>query len=293
MNTVRTTLLLAALTGLLLAAGKLVGGNAGMLVALVFAGVMNIGSYWYSDRLVLSMYRAREAGPQEEPELHAVVRDLAQRAGMPMPRVYVIDTGTPNAFATGRDPRHAAVAATRGLLRMMNREELAGVLAHELSHVRHRDTLVSAIAATLAGAIAMLATMAQWALLFGGFAGEDDDGGIFGALAMMILAPLAASLIQLAVSRSREYGADAGAAQLTGHPLWLVNALRKLESANRSEPIPAAVQHPSTAHLFIVNPLAGHRLANLFSTHPATEDRISRLEAMARDPSISRDSRSR
>ncbi|HYW91252.1 MAG TPA: zinc metalloprotease HtpX [Gammaproteobacteria bacterium] len=289
MNALRTTLLLGALTGVLLVAGKLIGGNAGMIIALVLAGVMNIGSYWFSDRLVLSMYRAREAGSDEEPQLHEVVRDLARRADMPMPRVYVIDTESPNAFATGRDPRHAAVAATRGLLRMMNREELTGVLAHELSHVRHRDTLISAIAATMAGAIAMLASMAQWALLFGGFSRDDDEGGgILGALAMMILAPLAATLIQLAVSRSREFGADAGAAKLTGHPLWLVDALRKLETANRSEPMQAAVDHPSTAHLFIVNPLAGHRLAKLFSTHPSTEDRISRLEAMARDPSVSR-----
>jgi len=289
MNALRTTLLLGALTGVLLFAGKLIGGNAGMIIALVLAGVMNIGSYWFSDRLVLSMYRAREAGPDEEPQLHEVVRDLARRADMPMPRVYVIDTESPNAFATGRNPQYAAVAATRGLLRMMNREELTGVLAHELSHVRHRDTLISAIAATLAGAIAMLASMAQWALLFGGFAGDDDEGGgILGALAMMILAPLAATLIQMAVSRSREFGADAGAAKLTGHPRWLVGALRKLESANRSEPMRAAVEHPSTAHLFIVNPLAGHRLAKLFSTHPSTEERISRLEAMARDPSIGR-----
>ena len=284
MNALRTTFLLAALTVLLVLVGKALGGTAGMVIALVFAGVMNVGSYWFSDKLVLSMSGAKAVSEQEQPELYETVRFLAQRAGMPMPKVYIMETDTPNAFATGRSPNHAAVAATTGLLRIMNRDELAGVLGHELSHVRHRDTLISAIAATMAGAIAMIANMAQWAMLFGGFGGGDDDegaGGFIGALAMMILAPLAASLIQLAVSRSREYGADTGGAELTGHPLWLASALRKLESANRSQPVETAVEHPSTAHLFIVNPLAGHKLARLFSTHPPTEDRIRRLEDMA------------
>lgn len=284
MNALRTTLLLAGLTVLLVLVGKALGGTAGMVIALVFAGVMNVGSYWFSDKLVLSMYGAKPVSQQDAPELYDTVRFLAQRAGMPMPKVYIMQSETPNAFATGRSPNHAAVAATTGLLRIMNRDELAGVLGHELSHVRHRDTLVSAIAATMAGAIAMIANMAQWAMLFGGFGRSDDDegaGGLIGALAMMILAPLAATLIQLAVSRSREYGADRGGAELTGHPLWLASALRKLESANRSEPMQAAVQHPSTAHLFIVNPLSGHKLAQLFSTHPPTDDRIRRLEDMA------------
>lgn len=284
MNALRTTLLLAGLTVLLVLVGKALGGTAGMVIALVFAGVMNVGSYWFSDKLVLSMYGAKPVSQHDAPELYDTVRFLAQRAGMPMPKVYIIQSETPNAFATGRSPDHAAVAATIGLLRIMNRDELAGVLGHELSHVRHRDTLISAIAATMAGAIAMIANMAQWAMLFGGFGRSDDDegaGGIIGALAMMILAPLAATLIQLAVSRSREYGADSGGAELTGHPLWLASALRKLESANRSEPMQAAVEHPSTAHLFIVNPLSGHKLAQLFSTHPPTDDRIRRLEAMA------------
>lgn len=282
MNTLRTTLLLAALTALLMLVGKALGGNAGMFIGLLFAAVMNIGSYWYSDRLVLSLYRARPVGPADAPELYSVVQGLAHRAGMPMPRVYIVNSDTPNAFATGRNPQHAAVAATTGLLALMNREELTGVLAHELSHVRHRDTLIGAIAATLAGAIAMIANMAQWALIFGFGRDENEEGGIVGALVMMILAPIAAALIQMAVSRSREYGADAGGAELSGHPLWLASALRKLEAANQSRPMTMAAQHPATAHLFIVNPLSGATLARLFSTHPPTEDRIRRLEQMAR-----------
>ncbi|EAR21029.1 zinc metalloprotease HtpX [Nitrococcus mobilis] len=285
MNTLRTTVLLASLTALLLIAGKALGGNGGMVVALVLAMVMNFGSYWFSDKLVLRMYRAQPVGPGTAPELYSIVEDLARRAQMPMPAVYIVESDTPNAFATGRNPEHAAVAATTGLLRIMNREELIGVLAHELSHVRHRDTLVSAIAATLAGAITMLANMAQWMLLFGGLRGNDNEqggGGVFGALVMMILAPLAAMLIQMAVSRSREFGADQGGAELTGNPLWLASALRKLEQANQRAPMQTAANHPATAHLFIVNPLSGLRLARLFTTHPSTEERIRRLEAMAR-----------
>lgn len=284
-NTLRTTLLLAGLTGLLLLAGHAIGGNSGMIIALLLAAVMNFGSYWFSDKLVLSTYRAQPVEADDAPVLHSVVRDLAQRAGMPMPKVYIIQTPTPNAFATGRNPDHAAVAVTTGLLDRMDREELAGVLAHELSHVRHRDTLVSAIAATIAGAIAMLANMAQWALIFGLGRGSNDRegaGGVFGVLLMMIVAPLAAGLIQMAVSRSREYGADQGGAELCGNPLWLARALRKLEQGNRRAPMPAASEHPATAHLFIVNPLTGASLARLFSTHPPTEERIRRLEAMAK-----------
>lgn len=285
MNTLRTTVLLAGLTALLLFAGKALGGNAGMVVALIFAVVMNFGSYWFSDKLVLRMYQAQPVGPDKAPELYSVVQELARQANMPMPAVYIVESDTPNAFATGRNPEHAAVAATTGLLRIMSREELTGVLAHELSHVRHRDTLVSAIAATLAGAITMLANMAQWMLLFGGLRGNDNNqggGGVLGALVMMIMAPLAAMLIQMAVSRSREFGADQGGAELTGNPLWLASALRKLEQANERAPMQAAAEHPTTAHLFIVNPLGGLRLARLFSTHPSTEERIRRLEAMAR-----------
>ncbi|HET7587809.1 MAG TPA: zinc metalloprotease HtpX [Gammaproteobacteria bacterium] len=284
MNTLRTTALLALLTALFLWIGHALGGMAGLVIAFIFAAGMNIGSYWFSDKLVLRMYRAREAGPGEAPELHSIVAELAQRASMPMPRVYIVDSDAPNAFATGRGPDHAAVAATTGLLRMMTREELTGVLAHELSHVRHRDTLVSAIAATLGGAIAMLANMAQWALLFGGFGGNDEDEGgmgFAGALVMMIVAPIAATLIQLAVSRSREYGADDGGAELTGNPLGLASALRKLDSANQRMVMPRAQAHPATSHLFIVNPLKGG-LASLFSTHPPIEERIRRLEAMAK-----------
>jgi heat shock protein HtpX len=286
LNTLRTTGLLALLTVVLVFAGDALGGTTGMVVALIFAAVMNVGSYWFSDRLVLSMYRAREAGAGEALVLHSVVAELAQRAGIPMPRVYVIDSDAPNAFATGRSPEHAAVAATTGLLAMMNREELTGVLAHELSHVRHRDTLVSAVAATLAGAIAMLANMAQWALIFGAGARSDEDEGGMGAIGMlatMILAPIAAMLIQLAVSRSREYGADTGGAELSGHPLWLASALRKLDAANRRIPMPQAQAHPATSHLFIVNPLKPGVLAKLFSTHPPIDERVRRLEAMAQN----------
>jgi heat shock protein HtpX len=282
MNTLRTTLLLAGLTAVLLFAGHALGGDTGMFIALVIAAVMNIGSYWYSDKIVLSMYRAREVSAADAPKLYSVVTELAQRAKMPMPKVYIVDSDTPNAFATGRGPDHAAVAATSSLLRMMNREELTGVLAHELSHVRNRDTLISAVAATLAGAITMLAHMAQWALIFGMGRGDDDEeGGIFGMLAMMIIAPIAATLIQLAVSRSREYGADKSGAELSGHPLWLASALGKLEQANEQRPMGRAAQHPATAHMFIVNPLHGFNFARLFSTHPPTEERIRRLRQMA------------
>jgi heat shock protein HtpX len=285
MNAVRTTLLLAGLTVLLVFIGHVLGGTAGMVIALVFAGAMNFGSYWFSDRMVLKMHGAQAVTEAQAPQLYGIVRELATRAKMPMPAVYIMQTDTPNAFATGRNPEHAAVAATTGLLRLMNREELTGVLAHELSHVRHRDTLISAIAATFAGAIAMIANMAQWTMLFGGLQGDDEDegaGGLVGGLVMMIIAPIAAALIQMAISRSREYGADAGGAQLSGNPLGLASALRKLEAGNQSEPMPSAAHNPSTAHLFIVNPLGGLSLAKLFSTHPSTEDRIKRLEAMAR-----------
>lgn len=282
MNTIRTTVLFAGLTVLLVLIGGALGGQAGMIIALLFAAVMNLGSYWFSDRMVLKMHGAREASPSEAPELYGVVKELAARAGLPMPRVYVMESDTPNAFATGRSPNHAAVAATTGLLRLMNREELRGVLAHELAHVRHRDTLTGAIAATFAGAITMIANMAQWAMLFGGFRGDDDEGpGLLGGLAMMILAPIAAMLIQMAISRSREFAADRGGAEISGSSMGLASALRKLDQANQQHPIHSAASNPATAHLFIVNPLGGVNLGHLFSTHPPTEERIRRLEAMA------------
>ncbi len=285
MNTMRTTLLLAAMTGLLLFVGQALGGQGGMLIALVIAVVMNFGSYWYSDKLVLKMYHAQEAGPTTAPVLHQTVQQLAQRAGLPMPKVYVINSEAPNAFATGRNPENAAVAATTGLMRILSREELAGVMAHELAHVQNRDTLTGAIAATIAGAIAMLANMFQWMAIFGLGRGNDQEGGgaggLIGGLVMMIVAPLAASLIQMAISRSREYVADQRGGEICGNPLWLANALRKLEQTNRRTVMPDAETHPATAHLFIINPLKGASLASLFSTHPATEERIRRLEAQA------------
>lgn len=281
MNMLRTTALLVGLTVLLVLVGNAIGGNAGMVIALGVAVVMNFGSYWYSDQLVLKMHGARQATERDAPELYRAVRELSQRAGLPMPAVYIMQTDTPNAFATGRNPEHAAVAATTGLLRLLDRDELRGVLAHELAHVRHRDTLIGAIAATFAGAIAMLAHMAQFAMLFGGMRGSDNNsGGLIGSLAMMILAPVAATVIQMAVSRSREYAADAGGAEIAGSPTGLANALRKLEQANRARPMERAADNPSTAHLFIVNPLAGVNVSKLFSTHPSTEERIQRLKAM-------------
>jgi len=284
MNGMRTTLLLAGLTALLLVFGQLLGGNTGMVIALVIAAVMNLGSYWYSDKIVLKMYRAREATPQQAPALYEVTRELANRAGLPMPRVYVIENDAPNAFATGRNPENAAVAATTGLMRLLSREELAGVMAHELAHVQNRDTLIGAIAATFAGAIAMLANMAQFMMIFGMGRSSDNQGGgnIFGAILMMFLAPMAAGLIQMAVSRSREYAADARGSAICGNPLWLAGALRKLDHANRRIPMVEAESHPASAHLFIVNPLKGRNVAQLFSTHPPIEERIRRLEAAAR-----------
>ncbi len=278
-NSMRTVLLLGGLTALLIFIGGAVGGEGGMVIALILAGVMNIGSYWFSDKIVLGMYRARPIEEREAPELYAIVKGLAQRAGLPMPRVAVIPQEAPNAFATGRDPNHAVVAVTEGLLRMMDREELAGVLAHEMGHVKNRDILIGSVAATLAGAIMVLANMARFAAFFG-FGGRDDDegGGIVGLLLTAILAPIAAMLIQMAISRSREFKADQTAAVLAGSPHGLAGALYKLGRA--SERIPLAA-NPQTAHMFIVNPLSGKSLAGLFSTHPPLEERIRRLTAMA------------
>jgi heat shock protein HtpX len=280
-NTLKTTALLAALTVLFVLIGGMVGGEKGMVIAFLIAGLMNFASYWWSDRIVLWMYGAQEVNQAEAPEFHGLVRRLAQRAGLPMPRVYIIPTETPNAFATGRNPDHAAVAATEGILRILTPDELEGVMAHELGHVRNRDILISTIAATLAGAIMMLARMAQWAAVFGGGRSSEDDeggaGGLVGLILLAIVAPLAAVLIQMAISRAREYLADAAGAQISRKPWALADALEKLEQAATALPLDA---NPATAHLFIVNPLRGSSLLALFSTHPPVEERAARLRAM-------------
>ncbi|HEX5608241.1 MAG TPA: zinc metalloprotease HtpX [Candidatus Binatia bacterium] len=291
MNRLRTTILLAVLTALVVWIGQMFGGPNGAVIALVLAGVMNFFSYWFSDKIVLRMYGAQEITPNDDPELYAIVRELTVKAGLPMPRVYIIPEETPNAFATGRNPEHAAVAVTHGIRRILDRRELTAVLGHELSHVKHRDILVSSIAATLAGAISYLAHMAQWAAIFGGGGRDREEGGgnIFGLLFMMIVAPLAAMLIQMAVSRSREYMADEGGAKVTSDPLALASALRKLQMGAQNIPMQVSdATATSTAHMFIVNPLSGGGIANLFSTHPPMEERIARLEAMARDMSYMR-----
>ena len=261
--------------------GGALGGERGVIIAFVLAAGMNFFSYWFSDRLVLAAYGAQELTPEQAPELHEIVQELARAANIPTPRLYLIDSDTPNAFATGRNPNHAAVAVTRGIMSICNRDELKGVLGHELSHVLNRDILTSSIAATLAGAVMMLASWVRWAAIFGGFEErreEGEGGGMLGLLVMSVLAPFAAMLIQLAISRTREYQADATGARLTRHPLYLASALRKLEIANQRLPLEAG---PATAHLFIVNPLSGQGLMRLFSTHPPLEDRIKRLEQMA------------
>jgi heat shock protein HtpX len=277
---IKTTLLLAALTVLILLIGRMIGGHGGMLVAFLLALVMNAGSYWFSDKIVLAMYRAQPIEEQENPQLYQIVRELAAAANLPMPRVYMIPQETPNAFATGRNPEHAAVAVTEGIMGILTPAELKGVLGHELGHVMNRDILISSIAATLAGVIMILASMARWAAIFGGFRGSDEDDGGEGILALIvtaILAPIAATLIQLAISRSREYLADETGAHLAHNPQGLARALEKLEVASERIPMDAS---PSTAHLFIVNPLFGRALANLFSTHPPIEERIRRLRSM-------------
>lgn len=276
-NALKTTALLGLLTGLLILIGGYFGGSRGMSVAFVMAFAMNFGAYWFSDKIVLAMYRAKPVTESEEPGLYRVVHGLALRANMPMPRIYIIPTEAPNAFATGRDPEHAAVAATHGILRILNEEELEGVMAHELSHVRNRDTLISTIAATLAGVIVMLARMAMWMPLFGGGSRHDDRGGGMGFLFLAILAPIAATLIQLAISRSREFHADESAARLTRKPYALASALQSLEKGANRLPMEA---NPATSHLFIVNPLRGDVLFKLFSTHPPIEARIARLRAL-------------
>jgi heat shock protein HtpX len=281
-NTLKTTILLAALTGLFLVVGQVLGGNGGMVIAFVFAIIMNAGAYWFSGDLALKMSGAHEVSPSQAPELHQLVDELATYARLPKPKVAIIDSPSPNAFATGRDDKHAVIAVTTGIMGILSRDELAGVLAHELGHVKNKDILVSSIAATVAGAITMLANMAQWALIFGGFGRSDDDEGMnpFAALLMIIVAPIAATVIHLAISRSREYGADATGAAIHGNPESLARALEKLEMATSMRPLPV---NPSVAHLFIVNPLKGVRgvnFAGLFSTHPPLQERIRRLRSM-------------
>lgn len=275
-NSVKTALLLGTLTGLIMVIGRYLGGNQGMIIAFFLAMIMNFGSYWFSDKIVLRIYRARPVSEAEAPELHRMVRGLAQQAGLPMPKVCIMPSESPNAFATGRNPQHAVVAVTQGILRLLDEKELKGVLAHELAHVKHRDILIGSIAATMAGVIMIVATMARWAALFGGFGGQDDDdgGGMIGLIAMSILAPIAAMLIQMAISRSREYAADAAGASYAGSPYGLASALQKISSASRRIPLKA---DPSTAHMFIMNPLSGKRLMSLFSTHPPVEKRIEKL----------------
>lgn len=283
MNFFKTVFLLSALTLLLVFMGEAIGGQQGMVTAFVFACVMNFGAYWFSDKLVLALYRAEPLSESDAPAVHRIVERLAAKAGIPKPKIYLVPSATPNAFATGRSPRHAVVAVTQGILQLLNEEELEGVIGHELSHVLHRDILISSIAATIAGAISMLSSMARWALMFGG--GRRDERENRSAnplvfLVMIIVAPLAAMLIQLAVSRSREFDADEGGAHLSGNPLHLASALKKLEAGvNR---IPMLEASPTTAHLFIVNPLRGGGFLKLFSTHPPLEERIERLERMAR-----------
>ncbi len=279
-NTIKTTLFLTALTVLFMIVGRMIGGQSGMLIALVMAGIMNMGAYWFSDKIALKMSGAVPVSEYEAPELHEIVGRLAMMAGIPKPKVYVIPGGTPNAFATGRNPSNAAVAVTAGLMEILNREELEGVLSHELGHIKNRDILISSVAAMIAGAISYLANMAQWAMIFGVGRGDDEDdgGGIVGAIVMMIVAPLAAMLIQMAISRSREYLADSTGASICGKPYALANALRKLEEWNHRLPMHV---NPATAQMYIVNPLTSGMIANLFSTHPPIQERIKRLTQKA------------
>ena len=283
-NQVRTTILLAVMTGLIIWVGQILGGRQGMIIALIFAAGMNFFSYWYSDKLVLKMYRAREVTPGQAPELYQTVQQLTQRAGLPMPKLCIIPQQTPNAFATGRNPEHAVVAVTEGLLSIMTQEEVAGVLAHELAHVKNRDILIGSIAATMAGAIMVLASMARWSAIFRGVGGSDERGGaggFIGLIAMSIIAPMAAMIIQMAISRSREYLADATGASFVGNPEGLARALEKLGSYSKRLPMNA---NPSTAHMFIVNPLSGKSVMGLFSTHPPLEERIARLRGTRPSP---------
>lgn len=280
-NTLKTTFFLAVLSVLFIFIGSIVAGQNGATIALVMAGVMNIGAYWFSDRIVLAMYRARQVTEKESPELFSVVRELTMRASLPMPKVYIMENPAPNAFATGRNPEHSAVAVTTGILSLLSRDELAGVVAHELAHIKNRDILISTVAATIAGAISYISHMASWGLMFGGGRRDSEDRSPIGsviAIAVMILAPIAAMLIQMAISRSREYRADESGAAICGKPLSLAGALKKLHAGSRRIPMNA---NPATAHMFIVSPLTGGGMLSLFSTHPPIEERVARLEAIA------------
>jgi heat shock protein HtpX len=280
MNTIKTVGLMTFLMVLFVAIGGALGGRSGMIMAILFATIMNVGMYWFSDKLVLRMYKAQPVTESQAPELHAIVRTLVQKAGMPMPRVYLIPDETPNAFATGRNPEHAVVAVTQGIMRILSREELSGVIAHELAHIKHRDMLTGTIVATIAGAISMLAQMAQWAMIFGGGRRDSDDegGSPIVAIVMMIVAPIAAMLVQMAISRTREYEADKGGAAIAGNPYGLANALLKLERG--AQVVPMHDAKPATAHMFIVNPLTGGGLMKLFSTHPPIAERVKRLKEL-------------
>ncbi|MDD7909458.1 zinc metalloprotease HtpX [Pseudovibrio exalbescens] len=283
MNYFRTAMLLAAMTALFMFVGFLIGGTSGMMIALLFAGAMNLFSYWNSDKMVLRMHHAQQVDERQAPELVGMVRTMAQRANMPMPKVYVINNPQPNAFATGRNPENAAVAATTGLLNTLSKEEVAGVMAHELAHIKNHDTLIMTITATIAGAVSMLA---NFAFFFGGSRDNNNPLGFVGAILMMILAPLAASLVQMAISRTREYSADKMGAQICGNPLWLASALNKIAGGAARIPNPDAEHNPATAHMFIINPLSGERMDNLFSTHPNTENRIAALRNMASEAAM-------
>jgi len=279
MSYFRTAILLAALTALFMGIGFLIGGQSGMIIALLIAGGMNLFAYWNSDKMVLRMYGAHEVDQRSAPELYGLVHQLAQKAGLPMPKVYIMENPQPNAFATGRNPEHAAVAVTTGLMQTVTHDELDGVLAHEIGHIKHHDTLLMTITATIAGAISMLA---NFAFFFGGRGNGNNQVGFIGALALMILGPLAAGLVQMAISRTREYEADREGAEISGRPLWLASALEKIAGAAHQIPNMVAERNPASAHLFIVNPLSGARMDNLFSTHPSVENRVARLVAMAK-----------
>ncbi|NWF49345.1 MAG: zinc metalloprotease HtpX [Ignavibacteriaceae bacterium] len=278
MNTLKTVFLMTLMMVLFLLVGYLIGGKSGMTIAFIFSLIMNFGAYWFSDKMVLAMYRAKQVTRETAPRFYAMVEQLSKNANLPMPRVYIIEDPTPNAFATGRNPQNAAVAATTGILQGLNNEELAGVMAHELAHIKHRDILTGTIAATLVGTITYIAQMAGWAMMFG--RSDDDEGGNpLASLLMLILAPIAATLLQLAISRSREYAADAGGAQISGNPMALASALGKISRANLVKPVDHV--NPSSAHMFIVNPLSGKGFASLFSTHPPVEERIKRLQEIS------------
>ncbi|SDD02278.1 Heat shock protein. Metallo peptidase. MEROPS family M48B [Desulfurella multipotens] len=278
MNYFKTFMLMFALTVLLMLVGDAIGGSQGLIIALIFAGIMNFITYWFSDKIVLKAYHAIEANQHQYPQLYSIVNNLAQKANLPMPKIYVVNSNTPNAFATGRNPKNAAICVTTGILNLLNTSELSGVLGHELTHVKNRDILTATLAATIAGAISYLAWMAQWSAIFGGMGNNRRNNNMFSLLFVAILTPIIATIIQLAISRQREYAADKGGAILSGNPMYLASALKKLESANKLSPMPNTHFSQTTAHMFIVNPFKGETFKSLFSTHPPIEKRIERLE---------------